>query len=273
MAPTAPCRVRVLWPTDGSVGKLGPMQHVEVRRDGAVTTVTLADEANRNALGAGLVAELLDAFGAADADASTRVVVVANAGPVFCAGADLRDPAPGEEAARLFAHAARSAKPYVGRIGGHCVAGGIGLAAGLDVTVADADARFGFTEVRVGVAPAMIAVVCLPRLRRGDARELMLRGRRFSGADAARLGLVDRAVPAEDLDGAVAAVVDDLLAAGPRALAATKQVLAEVPGLPVDAAFAWARELSAELFAGEEAVEGRAAFLEKRPPAWTVATP
>jgi methylglutaconyl-CoA hydratase len=251
------------------------MAVVETELSGGVLTVTLADEANRNALGARLVGELVDALDDADADPAVRVVVLTNRGRVFCAGADLSErasedaPAAIRSPQELFGRFARSPKPYVGRIAGHCVAGGMGLAAAMDISIAAEDAKFGFTEVRVGVAPAVISVVCLPKLRPADARAAFLRGSRFSAAEAAEMGLVNAAVPADRLDEEVDAVVTDLLAGGPGAIAAAKRLLAEVPGTPVDEAFRWTGELSAQLFATEEAREGMRAFLEKRPAAWT----
>jgi methylglutaconyl-CoA hydratase len=251
------------------------MTVVETELTGGVLTVTLADEANRNALGARLVGELVDALDDADADPAVRVVVLTNRGSVFCAGADLSErasedaPAAIRSPQELFGRFARSPKPYVGRIAGHCVAGGMGLAAAMDISIAAEDAKFGFTEVRVGVAPAVISVVCIPKLRPADARAAFLRGSRFSAAEAAEMGLVNAAVPADRLDEEVDAVVTDLLAGGPGAIAAAKRLLAEVPGTPVDEAFRWTGELSAQLFATEEAREGMRAFLEKRPAAWT----
>lgn len=251
------------------------MAAVETDRRGGVLTVTLADEDNRNALSTRLVGELVEALDRADADPAVRVVVLTNRGRVFCAGADLSGratgtstPAAGHGPQELFARFARSPKPYVGRIAGHCVAGGMGLAAAVDISIAAEDAMFGFTEVRVGVAPAVISVVCLPKMRAADARAAFLRGRRFPAAEAAAMGLINAAVPADRLDGEVEAVVEDLLAGGPGAIAATKRLLAEVPGTPVDEAFRWTGELSAQMFATDEAQEGMRAFLEKRPAAW-----
>ncbi|HET9691179.1 MAG TPA: enoyl-CoA hydratase-related protein [Acidimicrobiales bacterium] len=251
------------------------MPVVETDLDGGVLTITLADEANRNALGGPLVAELLDACDAADADPSIRVVVLTNRGTVFCAGANLAErsagPAPAARHPReLFGRFRRSPKPYVGRIAGHCVAGGMGLAAAMDVSIATADAKFGFTEVRVGVAPAVISVVCLPKLRPADARAAFLRGHRFPAAEAARMGLINAAVPPDRLDDEVDAVVADLLAGSPAAIAAAKQLILEVPTMPVDDAFTWTGELSARLFEGDDAKEGMSAFLEKRPASWAV---
>ncbi|MDG2908846.1 MAG: enoyl-CoA hydratase-related protein [Acidimicrobiales bacterium] len=241
-----------------------------------VLTVTLADEENRNALSGQLVEELNDALDAADADPEVRVVVLTNSGRVFCAGADLSEQSSGARSgtrrpvdpARLFSRFARSPKVYVGRIAGHCVAGGMGLAAAMDISIAVDDAKFGFTETRVGVAPAMISVVCLPKMRPADANAAFLRGNRFLAPEAVRIGLINEAVPAHELDAAVDAVVADVLACGPGALAAAKQLLARVPNMPVEEAFAWTGELSASLFRGDEAREGMRAFLDKRPPPW-----
>jgi methylglutaconyl-CoA hydratase len=258
---------------------------VEAARDArGVLTVTLADEANRNALSTRLVGELSDVLDAADADPEVRVVVLTNRGRVFCAGADLSErsagipgaggddrPAAVRRPEDLFGRFGQSPKPYVGRIAGHCVAGGMGLAAAMDISFAADYAKFGFTEVRVGVAPAVISVVCLPKMRPADARAAFLRGTRFPAADAARMGLINAAVPADRLDDEVAGAVDDLLAGGPGALAASKRLLVEVPGMPVAEAFSWTGALSAELFAGEEARAGIRAYLEKRPAPWVAA--
>jgi methylglutaconyl-CoA hydratase len=255
------------------------MSVVETSFVDGVLTVTLADEANRNALGAQLVSELTAALDAADADPEVRVVVLTNAGRVFCAGANLAErsgddaPAAVRSPQELFGRFSRSPKPYVGRIAGHCVAGGMGLAAAMDISIATEDAMFGFTEVRVGVAPAVISVVCLPKLRTADARSAFLRGNRFPAAEAARMGLINAAVPADRLDAEVDAVVTDLLAGSPAAIAASKELLRTVPGTPVDDAFAWTGELSARLFAGDDAREGMTAFLEKRPAAWVRPAP
>ena len=249
-------------------------------RDG-VCTVTLCDAEHRNALGRQLISEMIQAFEVAEADDDVRVIVLTNEGSAFCAGANLSERSSGSSSGDgvgpaavsspkdLFGRFARSPKPYVGRIAGHCVAGGMGLAAAMDISIAHEDAKFGFTEVRIGVAPAVISVVCLPKLRTADARATFLRGNRFSGREAAAMGLINAAVPADRLDAEVDAVVDDLLAAAPGALAAAKELLAEVPRLPTDEAFAWTSELSARLFSTDEAREGMTAFLEKRTPSFS----
>jgi methylglutaconyl-CoA hydratase len=256
------------------------MALVETDLCDGVLTVTLADDANRNALGNALVGELVDALDRADADPGVRVIVLTNRGRVFCAGADLAGratssvpPPAGHRPDELFSRFRRSSKPYVGRIAGHCVAGGMGLAAAMDISVAAESAKFGFTEVRIGVAPAMISVVCLPKLRDADARSAFLRGSRFTASEAARIGLINTAVPDDGLDAEVDAVVADLLAGGPDAIAASKELLARVPGMGVDEAFAWTAELSGRLFAGDEAREGITAYLQKRPASWVRSAP
>lgn len=250
------------------------MALVETALAGGVLTVTLNDVERRNALSTDLVIELLDTLDAADADPTVRVIVLTNAGTTFCAGANLSEQSSAKTGGRtvemsaVFARFARSPKPYVGRIAGHCVAGGMGLAAAMDISVAIEDVKMGFTEVRLGVAPAMISVLCLPKLREADARAAFLRGNRFPATEAARMGLINAAVPADQLDAEVDAVVADLLLGGPNAIAACKRLLDEVPGTPVDEAFAWTQRFSAELFRSDEAREGMGAYLEKRTPPW-----
>lgn len=242
--------------------------------DRGVFTITLQDEAKRNALSQALAAELAAAIDRVDTEDAIRVVVLTNTGTVFCAGADLSErTAPNAsheqlDPLALFRRIQLSPKPWVGRIAGHAVAGGTGLAAALDISVAHADAKFGFTEVRLGVAPALMSVICLPKMRRGDATAAFLRGQRFDGTEAARLGLITTALEPSDLDAEVDAIVDDLLLGGPLALAATKDVLQRVPQMDPDEALQWAGARSAELFGSEEAAEGMAAYLEKRPPNW-----
>jgi methylglutaconyl-CoA hydratase len=253
------------------------MALVETELSGGVLTITLADEEHRNTLGRQLTSELVAAMDDADRDPAVRVVILTNRGSVFCAGANLSErsnsdpsgtPVSAIDPRALFGRFRHSPKPYVGRIAGHCVAGGMGLAAALDISVAVDHAKFGFTEVRVGVVPAMISVVCLPKLRRVDAQAAFLRGNRFSADEAVRMGLINAAVPADQLDTEIDDIVSDLLAGGPNAIAAAKQLTAVVPTLSEDEAFAWTAELSARLFASDEARAGMAAYLEKRPAPW-----
>lgn len=240
-----------------------------------VATITLNEPDNRNALSGALVESLTAHLAQAIADSDVRVIVLTNAGRVFCAGADLRES--NREArtanqsdgfAELLVQILDSPKPVVGRIAGHCSGGGVGLAAACDISVAVDTAKFGFTEARIGVAPAMISVVCLPKLSPTDARELFLRANRISATRAADVRLINYAVDTETLDTAIDEIVDDLRAGGPAALAACKDLLSQVPQLDRSAAFKWTSELSTALFSGEEAASGMAAFLAKEPAPW-----
>jgi len=250
-------------------------ERVRIEVEAGVLTVTLADIEARNALGARVVDGLHDALERANADAGIRAVVVTNEGSTFCAGANLKErsgaaagAAPKVGFEELLAEIQRSPTPVVGKIRGHVVGGGNGLAAALDIAIARDDVKFGFTEVRLGVAPAIISVVCLPKMRRGEAMEAFLRGNRFPASKAAEYGLISRAVPEAELDAAVDEVLADLRLGGPTALGEAKRLVHEVPGMAPDAAFAWTSELSARLFRGEEAAAGMKAFLAREKPPW-----
>jgi methylglutaconyl-CoA hydratase len=251
---------------------------IEVAR--GVLTATLCDEENRNALGVGLVSGLRDAIRQANADPDIRAIVVTNVGSTFCAGANLKERSKANESKKtgkgsggmieLFQEIRESSTPVIGRIAGHVMGGGNGLAATLDISIASADVKFGFTEVRLGVIPAMISVVCLPKMRDGDAMELFLRGNRIPAARAAELGLINRAVPADQLDAAVEEVLGDLRKGGPNALGLAKALVYDVPKMSDKEAFEYTGKLSNQLFSGEEAKEGMQAFLQKRPASWAV---
>ena len=242
---------------------------------GGVATLTMDQPHNRNAMTPALLAGLAGGLEAAVGDGAVGAIVLAHTGPAFCAGADLSGPDKSRASRRkalgladILEDIQDSPKPVVARIAGPCVGGGIGLAAACDISVAGPEAWFAFTEVRVGVAPAIISVVCLPKLRRADALELFLSGERISAARAAEVGLITRAVPAGGLDAEIDAVLARLLAGGPSALAAAKRLVYTIPGMERKAAFARTTELSASLFASAEAAEGMAAFREKRPASW-----
>jgi methylglutaconyl-CoA hydratase len=251
------------------------MSQVKVDVAGGVMTATLVDLENRNALGAGLVQGLRDALASANGDASVRALVVTNEGSTFCAGANLKERSGATKGGKgsggfeeLLHEIQTSPTPVVGRIAGHVVGGGNGLASALDISIASEDVKFGFTEVRLGVAPAIISVVCLPKMRPGEAMEAFLRGHRFPAARAAELGLINRAVPAAELDAAVEEVLADLRKGGPNALGTAKRLVHEVPRMTQKDAFQWTTALSNELFKTPEAAEGMKAFLGKRPASW-----
>ncbi len=257
----------------GVVNRGGAVSLLDTELDSrGVFTITLNDPDRRNALSQELSRSLLEAMTRVEDDPHIRLVVLTNLGSSFCAGADLSERNSGTEITvdplGLAHQIMNSSKIWVGRIAGHAVAAGTGLAAACDISVAHDDAKFGFTEVRLGIAPAVMSTICLPKMRLGDARAAFLRGRLFDGTEAARIGLINTAVPPEDLDDEVAAAVDDLLLGGPEALTATKDILRRVPEMHADERTAWAKARSAELFSSQEAREGIAAFQEKRSPNW-----
>jgi len=252
------------------------MELVKTATAAGVTTLTLDSPANRNALSTPLMRQLLDRLATALTDPAVRVVVLSHTGPVFCSGADLKETAeagvngrvPVEVLADVLAAIWEFPKPVVARIGGPARAGGLGLVAAADIAVCTRPATFAFSEVRLGLIPAVISATVLPRLNHRAAAELYLTGTVFDGARAAEIGLVTAAVSAEDLDGAVAGYCDLLVRGGPLALAGTKQLLRRTPAPTVRADLAELAERSAGYFRSDEGREGVAAFREKRQPSW-----
>jgi methylglutaconyl-CoA hydratase len=161
-----------------------------------------------------------------------------------------------------------SPKPVVCRLNGTARAGGLGLVAACDFAVAPLTASFAFTEVRLGVAPAMISVPVLRRLQPRAAAEYLMTGEVFDAARAVEIGLLTRAVPQEELDAAVAHYAGMLVKGGPEALAITKRLVRDIPAVPFEEGLRRMTELSAERFTSEEGQEGIAAFMAKRPPRW-----
>lgn len=261
----------------------GELVHLSVSR--GVGRITLDSPANRNALSSRLTAELEEKVAAALSDDAVRVVVLTGAGPVFCSGADLKEQRQRNEAGETVVLGAGgksaglpgtlmalwdSPKPVVGRINGPARAGGLGLVAACDIAVGVEGATFGFSEVRLGVIPAIISVVCIPKLGQSRAMELFLTGEPFDAAAAAAWGLLNAAVPADQLDEAVGRYVAQILKGAPAALGGAKELVRRVPGMPMDEAFRWTGERSAAFFASDEAREGMTAFAEKRPPRWAI---
>jgi methylglutaconyl-CoA hydratase len=247
---------------------------------GAVATLTLNRPDTRNALNPDTLAGLHEGLLRAGTDDAVRVVVLASTGGTFCSGADLRGVTPGAAGASGFAGQGpellvsvlvallHHPKPTIARVQGHVAGGGNGLVAACDLAVAAQTARFAFSEVRLGVAPAVVSVACLRVMAPRDAAELMLTGQRVGAERALAAGLLTSVVEPDALDATVGAWVEQLCLGGPGAISATKELLRRVPGLGRAEAFAWTAELSASLFAGAEAAEGIAAFFERRPPSW-----
>ncbi len=246
---------------------------VGVKAEGAVTTITLDSPRNANALSSGLLRQLLAGLDEAIRDPGVRVVVLTGAGKVFCSGADLKETAvdPGV-AAPLMADLLQvlwdSPKPIICRVNGAARAGGIGLVAACDVAIASSSASFAFSEVRIGVVPALISVPCLRRMPSRAAAEYFLTGEVFDAGRAVEIGLLTRAVAASSLDEVVLGYARSLLRGGPEAVAATKEVLRAGVSETFAGGLSQMSRLSAAFFASDEAAEGRAAFAAKRSPAW-----
>jgi methylglutaconyl-CoA hydratase len=243
---------------------------LRIEREGAVLRVTLAKPERRNAFDAELIRELHEAF--ADVG-DARVVVLSGDGPSFCAGADVEWQRSAidlsfdenvEDALRLYRMLETvdaCPAPLVARVQGHALGGGSGLVACADVVVAAPDASFGFTEVRLGIIPAVISPFVFARIGAGPARRLFLTGERFDAETALRIGLVH--VVADRLDEEVERLVGEILRSGPEATRAAKRLVREQP---VDGAEL--ARLAAGLRAGGEGQEGLRAFLERRSPGW-----
>jgi methylglutaconyl-CoA hydratase len=243
-----------------------------------VAEIAIDNPERRNVLDAASIAGMRAALADAAADDAVRVVVLTGTGNTFCAGADLAGATSAD--ADSFAGSGPRAlvglledlldhpKPTIAKVQGHVAGGGNGLVAACDLAVVADNAKFAFSEVRVGVAPAVISVVCLAKLHPADAHELLLTGERVTAARVLQAGMVNRVVAPEALDAEVATVVAQLAKGGPQALAATKELLRKVPTMSRTEAFGWTADLSAGLFASDEAREGMTAFLTRTKPPW-----
>lgn len=246
--------------------------------DGAVATITIDDPERRNALTNEAMAELDEALGSACADGDVRVIVVTGAGDrAFSAGGDLSGgfvdaPLAGHgdrgSLADLIRGMRRCPKPVVGRVNGHALGGGLGLVAGCDIAIAAEHATFGTPEIGVGLWPMMITAALRPLVPRRPLLEMMLTGRRFGAKEAARLGIVNRVVLSEELDGAVGEVVDALASQSPAALALGKSAFYAVEDMDLDTALDHLHIGLTAVATTEDAGEGVKAFLDKREPIW-----
>lgn len=251
------------------------------QRDGQVLTLTIDRPDARNALNPEVLTGLVAGLGAATGDASVRVVVLTGAGDrAFCAGADLAGGLTADASVveqhqqrgllrRFFAAVEALDKPLVGRVNGHALAGGFGLALACDLLVAVDDARFGTPEVRVGLWPYVISALLVDHLGPKRALELMMTGERITAEQAMQWGVVNHVVPRADLDAAVARLVDTLLAGAPLALALGRRSYHESRSMPPHAAMAYLQGMLDLTVQTEDVVEGVGAFFEKRAPRWT----
>ena len=253
-----------------TVGPVGELVHCTI--DNGVATITLDSPANRNALSRRLLAELSEALDRAD-QPDVRAVVLTHAGPVFCSGADLKERATGGQDAQaagnpmanVFERLGTLAAPTIAAVSGPVRAGGVGLMAACDLIVVSSAVTFAFTEVRIGVAPAIISVPILARCGWSKLAAPFLTGETFSAAAARDMGLITHVT--DDVAERVSTLVSGILGGAPNAVAATKRLLRQ----PVTT-MAEMTALSESLFRSDEAAEGMRAFAEKRPPSWAHVT-
>ena len=260
--------------------------HLRLESDGPVARITLARPEVRNAFDETLIAELTQALGGiagsfqTDPVEAPRALVLTGEGTAFCAGADMNwmrrsarfSREENEADAGRFASMLRALDelpiPTVARVNGTCLGGGMGLISCCDIVVAADAADFGFTEVRLGIAPAVISTFVLPRIGASGSRRYFLTGEIFKAAEAKSIGLVHEVVPGDALDGAIGRMIDAISGNGPRAVAAAKRLIREGLALRRDDAIANAVRTIAALRTSPEGQEGLGAFLEKRRPAW-----
>jgi len=244
----------------------------EVR--GKAAWITLNQPDNRNALSSAMVTGLAAHLREANEDARARCIVITGSGAAFCAGADLRNdpsrPRSGPTFPELLTEIIESPKPVIAAVNGAAFAGGLGLVGASDIVITSAEAPFSFSEVRIGVIPAIIAVVCVPKLGAHNATKLFLTGERFNGARAVELGLAHLAVSPGELISAVQEQVDALALGSPGAISECKKMIRRAAApQPIADAFNEMETWSKRMFAAPEGQEGMAAFREKRRPSWT----
>ena len=247
---------------------------VRTEVDRGIATITLDSQHNRNALSRQLLAELHAGIDAAEA-ANARAIVLRHEGPAFCAGADLKERAAAaddvpevgpNQMVAVLQRLMDTERPTIAAVNGAVRAGGIGLMASCDLVVVNNNTTFALTEVRIGVAAAIISVPILRRVPAGKIAAAMLTGEQFDAAEARSIGLVTHVT--DDVDATVQSLIDGVRAGAPRAVRETKALLKLVPTLDRDRAFDEMARLSDELFCGPEARVGMQSFTEKRLPSW-----
>ncbi len=253
---------------------------IEVRQDGAVLTVALNRPTVHNALTPTMIRELTAVFQTIPEQKEVRLVVLTGNGRSFCAGADLsfmraaadytfaENVQDGEAIFDLMLIVDQCPKPVVGRVNGAAIGGGVGLVSCCDVVVAVDRAKFGFSEARLGIVPAVISPFVLAKIGANNARELFLTGERFEAAQAQSLGLVNHVVAEEELDTAVSERIQQLLQAAPGAQAVAKELIRQVAHQPKEAMRDYTAKLIARLRDSDEGREGMSSFLQKRQPWW-----
>lgn len=242
---------------------------------GPVRTVKLYNPERRNAIGPKMVSELRDALDAAHADDAVRALVLTGEGAAFCAGGDFAQMSGGGggeplrgDYAELLLVMARASKPIVARVNGPAMGGGLGLVAASTFAVASRAAVLGTPEVNVGLFPMMIMAMLARLVPRRRLLEMMVFGEKLSADEALAIGVVNRVVPAEELDAAVAELTAKIVSKSPSTIALGLRAFADQDDMALDAALPMLRDRLAECLATEDAREGLTAFLEKRAPVW-----
>ena len=254
---------------------------LKFERDGQVATLTLNRPEKRNAISTPMIEDLVAALGTAEADKSVRVVILTGAGKAFCSGMDLetlqalakqtaeQNLADSRRMAKMFHLVYSFPKPLITAVNGAAIAGGCGLATLSDFTLAVPEAKFGYTEVRIGFIPALVSVMLRRQVGEKRARDLLLSGRIIDPAEAFRLGLVTEITPPDGLMNRAREVANTLLEASPTSLALTKRLLLRYDEEQLHRELELATRENAQLRATDDFREGLASFLEKRPPKWT----
>jgi methylglutaconyl-CoA hydratase len=254
---------------------------LKFERDGQVVMLTLNRPEKRNAISTPMIDDLFAALSAAEADKSVRVVILTGAGKAFCSGMDLetlqalakqtaeQNLADSRRMAKMFHLVYSFPKPLITAVNGAAIAGGCGLATLSDFTLAVPEAKFGYTEVRIGFIPALVSVMLRRQVGEKRARDLLLSGRIIDAAEAFRLGLVTEITPPDGLMKRAREVANTLLEASPTSLALTKRLLLRYDEEQLRRELELATQENAQIRATDDFREGLASFLEKRPPKWS----
>jgi methylglutaconyl-CoA hydratase len=257
-----------------------PYQTLKLEYDGALAVITLARPDKRNAISTQMIEDLLASLGEVQSS-SARVGILTGEGKAFCSGMDLdelraiatRSPVEHLEDSRRMARLFRTVysfpKPLIAAVNGHALAGGCGLATLADFTIAVPDAKFGYTEVRIGFIPALVSVFLRRQIGEKRTRDLALTGRLFDAAEAHEMGLVNLVVAAEELMAEARKLAANLMAASPTSLARTKRLLVQFSEGDLDREISMAIQENADIRSTADFREGLASFLEKRTPKWT----
>jgi len=253
---------------------------LELKQDGAIATITLTRPEKRNAISLRMVEDLLESLGEAETGPA-RVVILTGAGNAFCAGMDIEELRAiagrsheqhleeSQRTARMFFRLYRFPKPLIAAVNGPAIAGGCGIATLADFTLAVPDAKFGYTEVKIGFLPALVSVFLRRQIGEKRLRDLLLTGRIVTASEAVQMGLITEVVPAEKLLPRAREIAGTLIASSPMSLARTKHLLLQFGEKSIEEEIDLAIRENAALRSTPDFREGVAAFLEKRAPKWS----